>query len=102
MHDAPLAARTGSELLEVADDVSCVPFTLRGGDAAVGVLLKLAGEEALVEDLERHLAVIGLLVHPLQLCLQLQDPLGLLLGLHGGHFGLLILSWDVRLLPPSL
>ena len=64
-------------------------------------MLKFAGEETMVEDLERHFAVIGLLVYPLQLFLQFLDPFGLLLGLHGSHFSLLILAGDIRLLSSS-
>ena len=99
MHDVFLVAWMVSKFLEVADDVSCVPFTLRGGNAAVWVLLKFAGKKTLVEDLERHLAVIGFLMYPLQLFLQFLDPLGLLLGLHGGHINFLILPGDICLLP---
>ena len=99
MQDVLLVAWMVSKFLEVADDVSCVPFTLRGGNAAIGVLLKFAGKETLVEDFERHLTVIRLLMHPLQLFLQFLDPLSLLLGLHGSHINFLILSGNICLLP---
>ena len=91
-----------SELLQVSDDVGQVTPALGGGDGAVRVLLQFTGAQAFIQHVQSLLGSAGLLVHSVQLLLELRDSLGLLTGLHGGQLLLLVLAMDVSLLPSTL
>ena len=90
-----------SEFIKILDDVGCVTLPLRGRNSAIWVLLQLALTQTFVQNVERHLAMGRLLVHPVQLLLELGNSLRLLSDLHGRQLFLFVLVLYVHLFSSS-